>query len=158
MAKAVCRARGDPWAQRGHVENRYTLPVRRTTNSGDATIDLDGTQTTVVKTIRTLVDGAVESAVAVTNAEYAVTLTPAPGAAGAPVSGRLTVEVRSTTCAPAEARAGASWWWCRRVWWRRSAGAMRGDVVRPDQHEHIGRLEVGHRHRGRWHRQWAGPG
>lgn len=79
------------------VESRYTLPVRRTTNSGDATIDLDGTQTTVVKTTRTLADGAVESANAVTNASYRVTLTPASGVAGAPVSGRLTVEVRSTT-------------------------------------------------------------
>lgn len=79
------------------IENRYRLPVKRTTTSGDATIELDGTQTTVVRTVRALADGAVESARSVTTADYAVTLVPPPGSSGAPVTGRLTVEVRSTT-------------------------------------------------------------
>lgn len=79
------------------VESRYELPVKRTTTSGEATIDLDGTQRTVVRTVRALEDGAVESASAVTNATYRVTLTPPAGSSGAPLEGRLTVEVKSTT-------------------------------------------------------------
>ncbi|HZN15699.1 MAG TPA: hypothetical protein VFB78_15630 [Acidimicrobiales bacterium] len=79
------------------VESRFSLPVKRTTTAGDATIELDGTQTTTMRTVRTLTDGAVESANAVTEARYKVTLMPPPGSAGAPVTGRLTVEVRSTT-------------------------------------------------------------
>jgi hypothetical protein len=79
------------------VESRFSLPVKRTTTAGDATIELDGTQTTTVRTVRALLDGAVESARAVTTAVYRVTLTPPEGSAGAPVTGRLTVEVRSTT-------------------------------------------------------------
>jgi hypothetical protein len=79
------------------IESRYRLPVRRTTTTGSATIDLDGTQTTVVRTVRALSDGSVESARAVTHARYRVTLTPPPGSGGAPVTGQLTVEVRSTT-------------------------------------------------------------
>jgi hypothetical protein len=79
------------------IESRFRLPVKRTTTSTDATIELDGTQTTVVTTVRAIRDGAVESAKAVTSATYRVTLTPLPGANGAPVVGRLTVEVRSST-------------------------------------------------------------
>ncbi len=79
------------------VESRYRLPVRRTTSSGRAVIELDGFQTTVVRTVRSLKDGAVESAKAVTNARYRVTLRPPLGSSGAPVTGRLAVEVRSTT-------------------------------------------------------------
>ena len=79
------------------IESRYRLPVKRTTMSGDATIELDGTQTTVVRTVRALRDGAVEAANATTTASYRVTLTPPPGSSGAPVTGRLTVEVKSTT-------------------------------------------------------------
>ncbi len=79
------------------LESRYELPVRRTSVSGEATIELDGTQTTVVRTVRALADGAVESARSVTQARYRVTITPPPGSAGAPLTGRLTVEVQSTT-------------------------------------------------------------
>ena len=79
------------------IESRYRLPVKRTTTSGDATIELDGTQSTVVQTVRALRDGAGESAKSVTKATYRVTLTPPAGSTGAPLNGRLTVEVRSTT-------------------------------------------------------------
>jgi len=79
------------------VESRYRLPVKRTSASGDATIELDGAQTTVVRTVRSLKDGAVESAHAVTEATYRVTLDPPAGSAGAPVTGNLTVDVTSTT-------------------------------------------------------------
>ena len=79
------------------IESRYRLPVKRTTTSGSATIELDGTQSTVVQTVRALRDGAVESAKSVTKATYRVTLTPPAGSTGAPLTGRLTVEVRSTT-------------------------------------------------------------
>jgi hypothetical protein len=79
------------------VESRYRLPVRRTTSSGDADIALDGSQTTIVRTERSLRDGAVQSADATTNAHYHVVLTPPAGASGAPVTGTLVVEVRSTT-------------------------------------------------------------
>jgi hypothetical protein len=79
------------------IESRYRLPVKRTTSSGEATIELDGIQTTVVQTVRALRDGAVESAKAVTKGTYRVTLTPPAGSTGAPLTGRLTVEVRSTT-------------------------------------------------------------
>jgi hypothetical protein len=79
------------------IESRYRLPVKRTTASGEATISLDGSQTTVVRTVRILADGAVESARAVTHATYAVVLTPPPGSSGAPVTGRLVIDVRSTT-------------------------------------------------------------
>jgi hypothetical protein len=79
------------------IESRYRLPVKRTTTTGEATIELQGTQATVVRTVRALGDGSVESAKAITRAEYAVTLTPPQGSVGAPVTGRLNVEVRSTT-------------------------------------------------------------
>jgi len=79
------------------IESRYVLPVRRTTNSDNATVTLDGNQATVVRTVRSLRDGAVESAKATTKATYRVTLTPPPGATGAPLAGVLTVEVNSTT-------------------------------------------------------------
>ena len=78
-------------------ESRYVLPVRRTTSSGDATITLNGKQSTVVRTVRSLRDGAVESAQATTTASYNVTLTPPAGTTGAPLSGVLTVQVTSTT-------------------------------------------------------------
>jgi hypothetical protein len=79
------------------IESRYRLPVKRTTTSGEATIELDGTQTTVVQLVRALGDGAVESAKATTKANYRVTLTPPAGSTGAPLTGRLTVEVKSET-------------------------------------------------------------
>ena len=79
------------------IESHYNLPVTRTTTSGDGTIDLTGTQTTVVRIVRTLKDGAVESARATTTARYKVRLTPPPGSQGAPVDGHLTVELHSTT-------------------------------------------------------------
>jgi hypothetical protein len=79
------------------IESRYRLPVKRTTTSGEATIELDGTQTTVVQTVRALRDGAVESAKATTKGTYRVTLTPPAGSTGAPLTGRLTVEVKSET-------------------------------------------------------------
>jgi hypothetical protein len=79
------------------IESRYRLPVKRTTTSGDATIDLDGAQTTVVRTVRALADGAVQSARATTSARYRVTLTPPAGTVGAPITGELTVELQSTT-------------------------------------------------------------
>jgi hypothetical protein len=79
------------------IESTYQLPVKLTSASGDATIQLDGIQITTVRTVRALTDGAVESAKATTNALYRVTLMPSARSTGAPVTGQLTVEVRSTT-------------------------------------------------------------
>lgn len=79
------------------IDSSYALPVKRTTTSGEGTIALDGNQRSSVRTVRSLKDGAVQTATATTTARYRVQLTPPQGSQGAPVSGQLTVEVRSTT-------------------------------------------------------------
>ena len=79
------------------IESRYELPVKRTTLSGDGAILLDGTQQSTVRTVQSVKDGALESASAMTTAQYHLQLTPPTDAQGAPVLGRLSVEVRSTT-------------------------------------------------------------
>jgi hypothetical protein len=86
---------------RGHdvatIESRYHLPVKRTAEIGNANIELDGVQTTAVTTVRTLADGAVESANAVTRGTFEMTLVPPDNSGGAPVGGNLTIEVTSKT-------------------------------------------------------------
>jgi hypothetical protein len=56
---------------------------------------LHGVERTVSTATRELADGAVEEASSTTGGSYQVTLT--PGGQGTPVSGTLTIEVRSKT-------------------------------------------------------------
>ena len=73
------------------------LPLTSTTRVGDTTVTLTGTETTESTAVRSLVDGSVEEATALTKGTYALSLSPGPGARPAPVSGTMSVEIRSQT-------------------------------------------------------------
>jgi len=74
-----------------------SLPLRSTTRLGDATLAVEGTETTESTATRALSDGAVESARTVTKGDFRLSLTP-PGVESAlPLTGTMTVELRSQT-------------------------------------------------------------
>ncbi len=60
-------------------------------------LTLDGVATTESTAIRTLTDGAVQEATSVTRGSFAVTLAPPQGSAGEPLTGTLSIDVRSQT-------------------------------------------------------------
>jgi hypothetical protein len=60
-------------------------------------LTLDGVATTETTAIRTLTDGAVEEATSVTRGSFDVTLAPPPGSPGDPLTGTLSIDVRSET-------------------------------------------------------------
>jgi hypothetical protein len=79
------------------VRTTYRLPVRTVTSDSSGEVTLDGTESSEITTTRALADGAVETATAHTTGAFRVEVRPpAPGTAS-PVTGRLSVEVRSTT-------------------------------------------------------------
>jgi hypothetical protein len=74
-----------------------TLPLRSTTRLRDATLAVEGTETTETTATRTLSDGAVETAGSVTKGDFRLSLTP-PGVESAiPLTGTMTIELRSQT-------------------------------------------------------------
>ena len=75
------------------IESRYRLPVHEQT--GDTAID--GVQTTSVSATHDLSDGAVQLVRATTTGEFRLTLSPPAGVHAPPLTGQLTVEVRSET-------------------------------------------------------------
>jgi len=58
---------------------------------------LDGVATTESTAVRALTDGAVEEATSITRGRFDVTLSPPPGSPGDPLTGTLSIEVRSET-------------------------------------------------------------
>jgi hypothetical protein len=77
------------------VTSTTSLPLHSTGTDGPSRRMLDGTQTTDVTVSYNLDDGAVGQVSAVTTAHYTVTFVPPDGQPGTPVTGTLTVVVRS---------------------------------------------------------------
>ncbi|MDQ2826729.1 MAG: hypothetical protein M3Y04_07205 [Actinomycetota bacterium] len=74
-----------------------TLPQSSTKPVGDATVTLDGTETTQSTATRTLSDGAVQESTSVTKGTFRLVLSPKPGQQAEPVPGTMSVEIRSQT-------------------------------------------------------------
>lgn len=79
------------------LESSVALPVRTTRPSAEGELRLDGTQVTDQQATRDLTDGAVRRASSQTVGRYDLTIMPPTGTASAPVTGSLTVTVRSET-------------------------------------------------------------
>lgn len=72
-------------------------PMSGVTQVGDATVTLTGTETTQSKATRALVDGSVHEASSVTKGTYRLSLAPQASSAAAPLTGTMSVEIRSQT-------------------------------------------------------------
>jgi hypothetical protein len=73
------------------------LPLSGTTRLGNASVKLDGTETTASSATRSLADGAVQEASSVTKGTFDLVLGPGAGVQGQPVTGKMSVEIRSQT-------------------------------------------------------------
>jgi hypothetical protein len=73
------------------------LPLSSTSQIGEATATLEGTEVTESTATRALVDGAVQDAQSVTRGTFRLVLAPKAGGSGVPVTGTLSVEIRSQT-------------------------------------------------------------
>ncbi len=73
------------------------LSLTTTTPLRGSVVALDGTEHTEETATRALADGAVERSSTVTRGEFRLTLAPAGETSAAPVTGTLTLEVRSET-------------------------------------------------------------
>ncbi|MEO7555554.1 MAG: hypothetical protein ABIV94_02985 [Acidimicrobiales bacterium] len=78
------------------VKSSTALPLTTTVSSSNGTQRLDGTQTTDLDAAYDVSDGSVVSGTAVSVGRFAIVLSPPPGQRGDPLTGRLTVEVRTT--------------------------------------------------------------
>ncbi len=74
-----------------------SLPLSSTTKLRDATLGVQGTETTESTATRDVADGAVASARTMTKGDFRLTLTPPGAEAAPPVTGTMTIEVRSQT-------------------------------------------------------------
>ncbi len=79
------------------IKAETSLPLSTTSRVGNSVVTISGTETTESTAARTLTDGAVQEATAVTRGEYTLTLSPQAGAGNASMSGRMSVEIRSQT-------------------------------------------------------------
>jgi hypothetical protein len=77
------------------IRSSTRLPVSTQSTLQGGQLALEGIERTVSTASRELADGAVEEASSTTGGNYQVTLS--PGGQGTPVTGTLTIEVRSTT-------------------------------------------------------------
>jgi len=73
-----------------------SVPLSSTSQVGDATVTITGTERTESTAVRALADGVVEEASSVTTGSYNLVLTPVTGS-GAPVLGTMSVEIRAQT-------------------------------------------------------------
>lgn len=73
------------------------IPLTSSETVRRGTLALDGVATTESTAVRGLADGAVEEATSVTHGQFGVTLSPPAGSPGAPLTGTLSIEVRSET-------------------------------------------------------------
>jgi len=73
------------------------LPLRSSSRVGFITVALEGVETTNASATRVVSDGSVNSAESLTKGDFQVTLTGPGGDDAAPVTGTMTVEVRSET-------------------------------------------------------------
>jgi hypothetical protein len=79
------------------IKAETTLPLSSTTQIGDATANLEGTEVTESTAMRALADGSVQDAESVTTGNFKIVLSPKAGTGGAPVTGTMSVEIRSQT-------------------------------------------------------------
>ncbi|MDQ3898468.1 MAG: hypothetical protein M3326_14700 [Actinomycetota bacterium] len=79
------------------IKAETRLPLSTTSAVAGAMVTISGTETTESTAARTLTDGAVQTANAVTKGEYTLTLSPAAGPSAMPVAGTMSVEIRSQT-------------------------------------------------------------
>ncbi len=79
------------------IKAETRLPLSTTTRVGNSVVTITGTETTESTAARTLTDGAVQEASAVTKGTYALSLAPQAGGGGGPVAGTMAVEIRSQT-------------------------------------------------------------
>lgn len=73
------------------------IPLTTSERVRRGVLALDGVAITESTALRALADGAVEQASSVTRGQFAITLSPPPGQAGDPLTGTLSIEVRSDT-------------------------------------------------------------
>ncbi len=78
------------------IKAETRLPLSATTRVGGAVVTISGTETTESTAARTLTDGAVQEATAVTKGEYTLSLSP-EGRDSASMNGTMSVEIRSQT-------------------------------------------------------------
>jgi len=79
------------------IKAETTVPLSSTTRAGDASVTLEGTETTESTATRALSDGAVEASSSLTRGTFRVGLTARPGEQAAAVTGTMSVEIRSQT-------------------------------------------------------------
>jgi hypothetical protein len=73
------------------------IPLSSSEQVRRGVLALDGVATTESTALRALADGAVEEATSTTRGRFNVTLSPPPGSPGEPLTGTLSIEVRSET-------------------------------------------------------------
>ncbi len=73
------------------------LPLVSSSQVGNITVALEGVETTTATATRALSDGSVQKASSLTKGDFQVTLTGPGGDDAAPVTGTMTVEIRSET-------------------------------------------------------------
>jgi hypothetical protein len=73
------------------------VPLSTTSRVGNSVVNISGTETTESTAARALSDGAVQEAQAVTRGAYTLTLTAQDGPGTMPVTGTMSVELRSQT-------------------------------------------------------------
>ncbi len=79
------------------IKAETRLPLSTTTRVGNSVVTISGTETTESTAARTLTDGAVQEATALTRGAYTLTLSPQAGRSDASISGTMSVEIRSQT-------------------------------------------------------------
>jgi hypothetical protein len=79
------------------LRSTFRLPVRTTRPGARGKVTLDGLQSTEQSTTRDLADGAVRRASSVTVGRYDLAVAPPTGTGAVPVTGSLTVTVRTET-------------------------------------------------------------
>ncbi len=79
------------------IKAETSVPLSSSTRLGEATVSLDGTETTESTATRALADGALEEASSVTKGTFRLSLSPKPGQQVEPVMGTMSVEIRSQT-------------------------------------------------------------
>jgi len=79
------------------IQATTSLPLSSTSRLGDAAVTLEGEETTESTATRALADGAVEESSSVTKGTFRLSLNPKPGGQAQPVTGTMSVEIRSQT-------------------------------------------------------------
>ena len=79
------------------LKSETRLPLVSSSQVGNITVALEGVETTTATATRALSDGSVQKASSLTKGDFQVTLTGPGGDDAAPVTGTMTVEIRSET-------------------------------------------------------------